>query len=186
MTEKPPETSLAERLYGEVMTSQAASFIWNETREAMAWLSKDGVIQATNPAFSRYLGYASSELVGTELSSIAAPSDMESTGTELERLHRGEQREFTVTQKYKTKYGQLLAARLRVVPWTEGGGVVFAQFLPLDILSIDTLPLEEQKRVLQMLVGQWLMTNWRKVLGVLAACAGVTNLDRVLGALFGG
>lgn len=158
------------------------NFLWNETREGMAFVSNSGVMELVNPAFARLLGYTPRELEGKTFAEITLQSDIEADLAEFKKLLDKRIHSYTMTKSYITKMRQIVTVNLRAVNYKDGA-LVLGQVLPLDTLSLDQLPREEAKRVLAMLVGRWAVENWKLLLLILSVVAGISNIGEILGLL---
>jgi PAS domain S-box-containing protein len=167
----------------ELRQSAIGAFLWANTREGMAFVDAEGIIREANPAMCEMLGYGHSELIGTHFREITMGRDYEADATEFASLVAGEIREYSMVKTYRTKAQRLLRARLRVIPF-ETGVLFCGQVLPIDTLALDSLPPEDEKRIMSMLVGRWVLEHWRQVAAAVAAIGGLTNIDRIL-AIFG-
>lgn len=169
-----------ERLLDELLRNPVGAFVWNETREALAFFSDQGVVIRVNNAFTRYLGRSETELIGQAFEALTDPKDTAAEQAEWAKLASGTAQTFQMSKRWTTKFAAMLPARMRVIKFPAGNGVAFLQFLPIEFYSVQALPPEEYKRVLQMLVGQWILERWKLVIFVLLAVSGVSNVDRLL------
>lgn len=172
-----------ERVQDDLRQSPIATFLWSNTREGMAFVDAEGIIREANPALCEMLGYGQSELVGMHFREITVGRDVDADISEFAKLVSGQTREYTMVKTYRTKAQRLLRARLRVIPF-ETGVLFCGQVLPIDTLALDSLPPDDEKRIMSMLVGRWILEHWRQVIAAVAAIGGLTNIDRILG-IFG-
>lgn len=156
-----------------------ACFLWNSTREGMAWVTADGTMQLVNPSFARMLGYGVGELQGRKFEEITAPQDVAPDVEQFRRLLRGEIDSYEFVKAYRRKPMGQATCRLKAIDY-HTGILVVGSILPVDVLSLEALPDNEAKRVLAMLVGRWAIENWKTILTVLFALIGVIRIDDIL------
>jgi PAS domain S-box-containing protein len=85
--------------------------IWRISHEMLVVVASDGILRAVNPAWTRNLGYAESELVGRHLSAFEHPDDL---ALSLVRISRTEDGPLTPTEnRYRHKDGSW-----RWISWT--------------------------------------------------------------------
>ena len=82
-------TDIEERKQSEVRSARALDRIWTLSQELMLVCETGGRIVAINPAFTRRLGWAEHEIVGTSLADIIHPEDIPGTSAELQKLAGG-------------------------------------------------------------------------------------------------
>ena len=175
------DSAVAE-LMASLRSSEVGLHLWLETREAMCWIDLTGVVFAVNPAFCGILGYSSIELVGQSLTSITAREDIPYFLEGVATLREKQGTQYRMIQRYRTRIGTIIPARHRISSWSSGS-LLFVQFLPVDLMTIDSLPEEEKKKVIQLLVGSWIIHNWKKILLLMSSVGGLANLDRIIGLI---
>jgi PAS domain S-box-containing protein len=90
-----------------------------------AILSEDvnGIIQSWNRGAERIFGYEAQEIIGRNISTLAAPDVMDEIPDILARIRRGERIEHYETKR-KTKAGKILAVTISVFPIRDATGLV--------------------------------------------------------------
>ena len=78
------------------------------------YLARTGALLSCNPAFSRTLGYSSSELEGKTARELVHPDDYEQSSREFTRLWSGEINDYTLDKRYLKKDGSPLWVRVTV------------------------------------------------------------------------
>jgi len=170
---------LVETLRLQLVSDELSAFLWNTTREAIAFVSPTGVLRLVNPAFSELLGYAVNELEGMTFQNVTVRDDIVADEEEFSRLLRGEIQSYTMDKKYVTKYGKEVTVSLKAVNYRTGVLVV-GQALHLDVFSFDHLAPAQETRIIQLLIGRWLVENWKKALVLLFLFIGGARIDQVI------
>lgn len=168
-----------DRVRDDIEKCPTAGFLWSNTREGMAFVDADGVIRDVNDAFVHMLGYSHRELSGKHFADITVHSDIEADRIEFREMVEGRKQSYEMVKSYRSKARRIVTCRLRVIPF-ESGVLFCGQILPVDTLSLDQLPPEDEQRIMSMLVGRWVLEHWKQVIAIVAAIGGVTNLDRIL------
>lgn len=166
----------------ELRDHPLSGFLWNSAREGMAFVDQHGVMAIVNPAFAKLLGYSVHELEGRTFASITISADTPHDIAEFERLLAGEIEDYSMVKSYRGKIGSKITVALEARKYLNGT-LLFGQIIPIDILSLEALPPEQETRIIQTLVGRWLLENWKKVLGILLLLITGARLDVLLKAL---
>lgn len=173
-----PLHEVKSKLSGET-PAPLAKFLWENMREGWAFVAADGTMEIVNPAFAEMLGWSVPELRGRKFQEITIGSDIGPDEEQLDRLIKGEIKHYTMVKSYRTKMGGVITAKLRVNAF-EAGRIVCGTILPIDTLSLEHLPPEEERRVLAMLVGRWAIDHWKLMLTIFGVLGGVMRLDDIL------
>jgi PAS domain S-box-containing protein len=104
--------------------------------EAIASKTLDGIVTSWNPAAEKLFGYAASEILGRQISILAAPGRENEMPAILERIRRGEK-----VDRYETvrrrKDGRLINISLTVSPIRdEAGQIIGASKIARDITEV--------------------------------------------------
>ena len=156
-----------------------AQFFWQHTREGWAFVAPDGRMEIVNPAFAEMLGWSVPELTGLHFQDITIQGDVEPDEKMLGRLLKGDILSYTMVKTYRTKAGNTVTCKLKALNF-DTGKLVIGTILPIDTLSLEHLPPDEEKRVIAMLVGRWAMEYWRRILAVLGGMIGLARIDHIL------
>ncbi|WP_158497834.1 PAS domain-containing protein [Pseudoxanthomonas suwonensis] len=70
--------------------AQERSLTWQVTPDMLGVLNRDGVLEKTNPAWQRTLGWTSAELAARPARDLVHPDDLEAVTEARTRLHAGE------------------------------------------------------------------------------------------------
>ena len=174
----------------ELDNRSLSNFLFHNTREAMALVLEDGTMEIVNTAFAQLLGYTPSQMEGMNFKDITSyKDDAKEDFKTFKDLLDGKIPHYDMVKTYDTKgKREKVTCRLRAIKYpvdVDDQIVVMGQVLPIDVLNLSQLPKEDEKRIIQMLVGRFLVENWKTCLGILAGISGISNIDRILG-MFGG
>lgn len=78
--------------------------------------SHTGKFSEVNKKFSELVGYSSEEAKQLDLISITHPDDIEKSVIFLDKLHKGEIREYTMEKRYISKFGKTIWVNITVSP----------------------------------------------------------------------
>ena len=157
-------------------------FVWRESREIMSFIDGDKRFILVNDAFTRAFGYNQYDIDGRSIDSMI--DDVASFEDMFHSIGKENRKDAEMVLRLRTKFGSMVPVKLRIVPWEHEGEskdkVLFFQALPIDALSLDMLPEGEKQKVIQLLVGSWILQNWKKVFMLFTGVAGLTNIDRLI------
>lgn len=88
---------------------------WTESPIPHAIVSTEGYFVRVNPAWTKLLGYGSSELQGTNFTEITHPGDIKSDQREVQQLlSDNDSRGYSMVKRYITKTGSTVWVELHV------------------------------------------------------------------------
>ena len=115
--------------------AQYEEAFWERSPFCKAIIDTEGHLSRTNPAWSRLLGYSSSELTGLHWAEITHPADIEDARKEFGRLSASTSaRGFSMVLRLIAKAGGSVWLELHVSPVRESGGA-------LRELAVSAIPL---------------------------------------------
>ncbi len=86
--------------------------MFEQVPTGILYSSRTGAILSCNPAFSRMLGYSSSEIEGSPIRLLIHPDDIDQSMLEFARLWSGEINDYTLDKRYLKKDGSALWVRV--------------------------------------------------------------------------
>ncbi len=97
--------------------------MFQEAPMGIVLVSLDGLIQESNPAFNRMLGYSPTEARGKHIQDITAPEDVADSLRLFGAMTRGERTGFILEKRYLRKDGTRMWGRITVTLLKSEGGV---------------------------------------------------------------
>ncbi len=164
-------------------------FVWDEAPIGLAFVTPTGHFSWVNQYLAQFLGYDQLELVGMHFAQVTAGTDVHADIEAFRDVIDGRRDSYQMNKLYNPKIGPPKPGKLTVKKSPvqgEAGLLVFATVLPIDAFEAAGVSPNERKTVLKEAIGELVIANWKAIVILLLAGAGVANIGEIFQLITGG
>ncbi len=108
--------------------------IYNNTNIGILLTDKTGIIEYSNPSFSKILKYPNQEIIGKKVSAFTNPDDYQIELEHINNLKEGKSNSFTLEKRYITKFDEEVWTRINITcTRNENGSIKYLTGIVEDI-----------------------------------------------------